>query len=223
MQTTLPHHPTVPMNLVPPPDFAEPPKPPALPEPINPDDIDIPPVDLPGIDDPELQPPNPKDLKLGIDSDAQASMDRFADGPDSTTQGESAGNFDSRGLGLGSSARKLEPLKLEPIEPLDEEVIEAPQLNIPEEEKPVDEAMAEVEPEADEPALDVASINEAFASVRHSLTEFDLAFSGATSRLQLPASSGDGITEDMKRAIIATAENTRRLVERSKSGGLVFS
>ena len=83
--------------------------------------------------------------------------------------------------------------------------------------------MAEVEPEAEEPALDVASINAAFASVRQSLTEFDMALSGATSRLQLPASSGDGITEDMKRAIIATAENTRRLVERSKSGGLVFS
>ena len=92
---------------------------------------------LPGIDDPELQPPNPKDLKLGIDPDARASMDRFADGPDNTTQVESAGNFDSRGLGLGSSARKLEPLKLEPIEPLNEEVIEAPQLNIPGEDKPV--------------------------------------------------------------------------------------
>jgi TP901 family phage tail tape measure protein len=206
-----------------PPDIAEPPKPPALPELVNPDEVDIPPVDLPGIDDPELQPPNPKDLKLGIDPDAQASMDRFADGPDNTTQVESAGNFDSRGLGLGSSARKLEPLKLEPIEPLDEELIAAPQLNIPEDGKPVDEAMAEVEPEAEEPALDVASINAAFASVRQSLTEFDMALSGATSRLQLPASSGDGITEDMKRAIIATAENTRRLVERSKSGGLVFS
>ena len=150
-------------------------------------------------------------------------MDRFAVGPDGATQVESAGNFDSRGLGLGSSARKLEPLKLDPIEPLDEEVIEAPQLNIPAEDKPVDEASAEVESEVDDPALDVASINEAFASVRQSLTEFDMALSGATSRLQFPASSGDGITEDMKRAIIATAENTRRLVERSKSGGLVFS
>ena len=211
------------MNLVPHQTSAEPPKPPALPEPINPDEVDIPPVDLPGIDDPELQPPNPKDLKLGIDPDARASMDRFADGPDNTTQVESAGNFDSRGLGLGSSARKLEPLKLKPIEPLDEAVIAAPLLNIPEDDKPVDEAMAKVEPEVDEPALDVVAINEAFASVRQSLTEFDMALSGATSRLQLPASSGDGITEDMKRAIIATAENTRRLVERSKSGGLVFS
>ncbi|MCC9654620.1 phage tail tape measure protein [Rhodopirellula halodulae] len=206
-----------------PPETAEPPKPPELPEPINPDEVDIPPVDLPGIDDPELQLPNSKDLKLGIDPDAQASMERFADGPDSTTQVESAGNFDSRGLGLGSSARKLEPLKLDPIEPLDEEVISAPLLNVPEDDKPVDEAMAEVEPEAEEPALDVVAINEAFASVRQSLTEFDMALSGATSRLQLPASSSDGITEDMKRAIIATAENTRRLVERSKSGGLVFS
>ena len=78
--------------------------------------VDIPPVDLPGIDDPELQPPNAKDLNLGIDPDAQASMDQFAAGPDNTTQVESAGNFDSRGLGLGSSARKLEPLKLDPID-----------------------------------------------------------------------------------------------------------
>ena len=121
-----------------------------------------------------------------IDPDAQASMDRFAAGPDSTAQVESAGNFDSRGLGLGSSARKLEPLKLEPIEPLDEEVIARPQLKIPEEDNPVVEAMAEVEPEADEPALDVVAINEAFASVRQSLTEFDMALSGTTSRFATP-------------------------------------
>lgn len=203
--------------------LAEPPKPPALPKSMEPGDVEIPPMDLPGIDDPELQPPNPKDLKLGIDPDAQASMDRFAAGPDSTTQVESAGNFDSRGLALGSNARKLEPLKLDPIEPLDDEVIEAPQLNIPAEDKPVDDGIAEIIPDTEEPTLDVEAINDAFATVRQSLTELDLALSGATSRLQLPASSGDGITEDMKRAIIATAENTRRLVERSKSGGLVFS
>ena len=67
------------------------------------------------------------------------------------------------------------------------------------------------------------AINDAFASVRQSLTEFDLALSGALRDCSSLLRSGDGITEDMKRAIIATAENTRRLVERSQSGGLVFS
>ncbi len=58
-----------------------------------------------GIKDPKLKPPKKKDLKLGLDRSAKDSMDRFSDGPEEPTEKtEAAGNFDSRGLGLGSGA-----------------------------------------------------------------------------------------------------------------------
>ena len=182
-------------------------------------------------------------------------MDQFADGPE-TDRTEVAGNFDARGLGLGSGASTIqqqapEPLKkLEPIAAEDDpvEVIFAPQLRLePEQvddpnlngeqnnevvaENPVDVPLdlPELSDQPDPiemespPTLDVAAITEAFASVGRSLAAFDSAISDSTSHLQLPAMSGGEFSEDMKRAIIQTAENTRRLVERSQSGGLVFS
>ena len=117
---------------------------------------------------------------------------------------------------------------MEPAE-VANEVIVAPKLEIPDKAdaaavdvpEPVKPEMPELAIE--QPTLDIAAVNDAFALVGQSLSEFDAALLGTTSALRLPASSGDGITDDMKRAIIATAENTRRLVERSQSGGLVFS
>ncbi|GAA4446157.1 phage tail tape measure protein [Novipirellula rosea] len=212
-------------------DEGVPPQPLAVPAKMpEPGAVDIPKVDLPGIDDPELQPPKPKDLKLGLDPDAKDSLDRFSSGPESDpAQTAAAGDFETLGLGLGSGAGKLEQLRLEPVEDAGE-VIVAPKLEIPEKAdaavpvnvpEPVDPEIPELAIE--QPMLDIAAVNEALALVRQSLSEFDAAISGTTSALRLPASSGDGITDDMKRAIIATAENTRRLVERSQSGGLVFS
>jgi len=58
--------------------------------------------------------------------------------------------------------------------------------------------------------------------VGRSLVAFDAALSRTTTQLQLPNASSGEFTEDMKRAIIQTAENTRRLAENSQSGGLVF-
>lgn len=186
----------------------------------------MPPVDLPNIDDPELQPPNAKDLRLGLNPDAEEAIDKFAHGP--TTEqdrNEVAGDFSSRGLGLGSGASKLpqpgqQPIEaLEPIPLAEDEAAEeifAPQLKIePVEKEAVEQA---VEP----PVLDIAAINEAFALVGRSLVAFDAALSGTTAQLQLPNASSGEFTEDMKRAIIQTAEHTRRIAENSQSGGLVF-
>ncbi|EMI44159.1 hypothetical protein [Rhodopirellula sp. SWK7] len=238
------------------PDDAAPPQPPVAPPKMpEPGTVDLPKVDLPGIDDPELQPPNAKDLRLDLNPDAQAAMDQFANGPE-TDRTEVAGNFDARGLGLGSGATTIpqqapEPLKkLEPIAAEDDpvEVIFAPQLRLDPEQaddmnvdgeqdnevaadnqvnvpldltEPIDQSDP-TDPESS-PTLDVAAITEAFASVGRSLAAFDSAIADSTSQLQLPAMTGGEFSEDMKRAIIQTAENTRRLVERSQSGGLVFS
>ena len=247
---------TAPSDAEPKPDDAAPPEPPVAPPKMpEPGAVDIPKVDLPGIDDPELQPPNAKDLRLDLNPDAQAAMDQFANGPE-TDRTEVAGNFDARGLGLGSGASTIpqqapEPLKkLEPIAAENDlvEVIVAPQLRLEPEQaddpnvdgEQDNEVVADNQvdvpfdlPEPTDqsdptdlessPTLDVAAITEAFASVGRSLAAFDSAIANSTSQLQLPAMSGGEFSEDMKRAIIQTAENTRRLVERSQSGGLVFS
>ena len=78
-------------------------------------------------------------VALELDRDAQASIDNFAGTDVGEQSNESVtGKFDSRGLNIGSGARKLEPIgldapaeKLKP-EPLDEEpeVIVAPKLAI---------------------------------------------------------------------------------------------
>ncbi len=211
--------------------------PPATPKP---GDVENPEVDLPGINDPELQPPHAKDLRLDLNPDAQAAMDQFANGPASEQDNaEVSGDFDSRGLGLGSGASKIPQLapqpieKLEPIPLPENEVVEeivAPQLMLePVEPEPINdidapqvEAIEAIEEVTESPTLDIAAITEAFAMVGRSLVAFDAALSGTTTQLQLPNASSGEFSEDMKRAIIQTAENTRRLAENSQSGGLVF-
>ena len=237
-------------NAIAPSDEVEPksglqevPKPPSMPEPgeLDGPNIDIPPVDLPGIDDPELQPPNAKDLRLDLNADARAAMDQFAGGPEvETDRTEVTGDFDSRGLGLGSNASTIAQVAPQPIEKLqpiplpENEIVEeiaAPQLMI----EPIEPGAVEdidvpnvetteaVEETNESPTLDIAALTAAFASVGRSLVAFDAALSATTTQLQLPSEASGEFTEDMKRAIIQTAENTRRLVERSQAGGLVFS
>ncbi len=204
-------------DTVPPPPPTAPPK---MPEPRA---VDIPKVDLPGIDDPELQPPDAKDLQLELNPDAQSAIDQFASGPE-TDRTEVTGAFDSRGLGLGTTASNIAPLKVEPLPEIPVEKIAAPMLKVApvDDVKPIAEPV-EVDDATNEPTLDIDAINQAFASVGRSLAAFDAALSRSTTQSQLPSLSSGEFTEDMKRAIIQTAENTRRLVERSQSGGLVFS
>ncbi len=89
------------------------PKPPVMPKEGA---LKVPKVEVDGIKDPKLKPPKKKDLKLGLDRSAKDSMDRFSQGPDEPVEkAEAAGNFDSRGLGLGSGA-SLIPV-IEPPDP----------------------------------------------------------------------------------------------------------
>ncbi len=78
---------------------------PPIPAKPVPGELKIPKVEVDGVKDPELKLPKKKDLKLGLDRSAKDSIDEFSDGPvEPTEKAEAAGNFDSRGLSLGSGA-----------------------------------------------------------------------------------------------------------------------
>jgi hypothetical protein len=160
--------------------------------------LKVPKVEVDGIKDPKLKPPKKKDLKLGLDRSAKDSMDRFSDGPEEPTEKtEAAGNFDSRGLGLGSGA-SLIPV-IEPPDQKDKadpDGVDAdvnagadandPELDVPEVEpelglQPMDAEVSSTRGfhRADgtdqEPSLNLESIMASFAAVRVRLEEFDAA------------------------------------------------
>jgi len=219
---------------------------PDMPAPPKPGALKVPKVEVDGIKDPKLKPPKKKDLKLGLDRSAKDSMDRFSDGPEEPTEKtEAAGNFDSRGLGLGSGA-SLIPV-IEPPDQKDKadpDGVDAdvnadadandPELEVPEVKpelglQPMDAEVSSpedfIEPTAvdQEPSLNLESIMASFAAVRVRLEEFDAALSQSVARLQMPQVAGEGLSDDVKRAIIQTAENTSQLAERARTGGFVFS
>ncbi len=209
--------------------------------------IKVPKVEVDGIKDPKLKPPKKKDLKLGLDRSAKDSMDKFSKGPDEPTEKtEAAGNFDSRGLGLGSGASLIPVIdppdqkdNAKPDHPADLDAgadanAEAPNPDMPEVEaeqglQPVSaevssaEEMIEPTAEGQQPALNLDAILASFAAVRVRLDEFDAALSHSVARLQMPQVSGEGFSDDVKRAIIQTAENTAQIAERARTGGFVFS
>jgi TP901 family phage tail tape measure protein len=219
---------------------------PDMPAPPKPGALKVPKVEVDGIKDPKLKPPKKKDLKLGLDRSAKDSMDRFSDGPEEPTEKtEAAGNFDSRGLGLGSGASLIPvigpPDQKDKVDPdgVDAEVnagadANEPELEVPEVEpelglQPMDAEVSSpedfIEPTAvdQEPSLNLESIMASFAAVRVRLEEFDAAMSQSVARLQMPQVAGEGLSDDVKRAIIQTAENTSQLAERARTGGFVFS
>jgi TP901 family phage tail tape measure protein len=219
---------------------------PEMPNPPKSGALKVPKVEVDGIKDPKLKPPKKKDLKLGLDRSAKDSMDRFSDGPEEPTEKtEAAGNFDSRGLGLGSGASlipvieppekkdKVDPDGITPDGVADADANE-PELEVPEVEpelglQPVDAEVSSpedfIEPMAvdQEPSLNLESIIASFAAVRVRLEEFDAALSQSVARLQMPQVASEGLSDDVKRAIIQTAENTSQLAERARTGGFVFS
>jgi TP901 family phage tail tape measure protein len=219
---------------------------PDMPVPPKPGALKVPKVEVDGIKDPKLKPPKKKDLKLGLDRSAKDSMDRFSDGPEEPTEKtEAAGNFDSRGLGLGSGASLIPviepPDQKDKVDPdgVDADVnagadANDPELEVPEVEpelglQPVDAEVSSpedfIEPTAvdQEPSLNLESIMASFAAVRVRLEEFDAALSQSVARLQMPQVASEGLSDDVKRAIIQTAENTSQLAERARTGGFVFS
>ena len=115
----------------------------------------------------------------------------------------------------------------------DADVIE-PEVEVPEVEpelglQPMDAEISSpeemIEPTAGEPepSLNLESVLASFAAVRVRLDEFDAALSQSVARLQMPQVIGEGLSDDVKRAIIETAENTAQLAERARTGGFVFS
>jgi hypothetical protein len=170
-------------------------------------------------------------VTLELDRDAQASIDNFAGTDVGEQSNESVtGKFDSRGLNIGSGARKLEPIgldapaeKLKP-EPLDEEpeVIVAPKLAI--DDQP-DDAIAQQEPEPDAIAdSGLQRINDRLVAIgQHLMKSNELLAGGSGNLSESGERSGLGLSEDVQRAIVETANNTRKLAERSTGGGLVFS
>jgi TP901 family phage tail tape measure protein len=219
---------------------------PDMPVPPKPGALKVPKVEVDGIKDPKLKPPKKKDLKLGLDRSAKDSLDRFSDGPEEPTEKtEAAGNFDSRGLGLGSGASlipvieppdqkdKADPDGVAPDGVADADANE-PELEVPDVEpelglQPMDAEVSSpddfIEPTAvdQEPSLNLEAIMASFAAVRVRLEEFDAALSQSVARLQMPQVAGEGLSDDVKRAIIQTAENTSQLAERARTGGFVFS
>lgn len=219
---------------------------PDMPAPPKPGALKVPKVEVDGIKDPKLKPPKKKDLKLGLDRSAKDSMDRFSDGPEEPTEKtEAAGNFDSRGLGLGSGASLIPviepPDQKDEVDPdgVDADVNADADANDPEQEVPEVEPELGLQPmdaevsspedfieptvEDQEPSLNLESIMASFAAVRVRLEEFDAALSQSVARLQMPQVASEGLSDDVKRAIIQTAENTSQLAERARTGGFVFS
>ncbi|XZE22691.1 phage tail tape measure protein [Pirellulaceae bacterium SH449] len=225
---------------------------PPMPAPPVPGDLKVPKVEIDGIKDPKLKPPKKKDLKLGLDRSAKDSLDQFSSGPETATEKtEAAGNFDSRGLGLGSGASLIPTLQVadkpdvaedvdagdldvDPQADAQPENMEVPDVLVPTKETPttqsqdmsdeeLDELADALFPEETEPSLNLESLIASFAAVRVRLEEFDAALSQSVARLQMPQVTGEGLSDDVKRAIIQTAENTAQLAERAHTGGFVFS
>ncbi len=203
-------------------------------------------MEVDGVKDPELKLPKKKDLKLGLDRSAKDSIDEFSDGPvEPTEKTEAAGNFDSRGLSLGSGASLIpvpeapeqnDQIKPDDVQPDGKADVGAgdPKLEAPAVEPmigllPNDEAIDSqdemLEPQFDEqePSLDLQPLLASFAAVRDRLDEFDAALSQSVARLQIPQLAGTELPDEVKRAIIQTAENTAQLAERVRAGGFVFA
>jgi TP901 family phage tail tape measure protein len=225
---------------------------PPMPAAPMPGEVTIPEITVDGIKDPKLKPPKKKDLKLGLDRSAEDALDQFSQGPDvETEKTEVSGDFETRGLGLGSGASLIPVLEVEKRPERVEEVdagglqvdppADKPQENIelaegvaPADASPtvkagdmsqeeLDELTDALFPEEAEQTPNVESLIASFAAVGRTLDKFDAALSQSVARLQMPQLAGDSLSDDVKRAIIETAENTAQLAERARTGGFVFS
>ncbi|WP_235951575.1 hypothetical protein [Crateriforma spongiae] len=170
-------------------------------------------------------------VALELDREAQASIDNFAGTDIGGASNESVtGKFDSRGLNIGSGARRLEPMalkppaeKLEPIaEKIEPEVIVAPKLLVEEPDKDNEPATGE------EPANDFApglqQINDRLIAIGEYLMKSNELLAGNQGNVNETSDRlGLGLSEDVERAIVETANNTRKLAEQSNGRGLVFS
>jgi hypothetical protein len=218
-----------------------------------PGNVKIPEITVDGIEDPKLKPPKKKDLKLGLERSTEDALDQFSQGPSvEAEKTEVSGDFETRGLGLGSGASRIPVLevaerkervveanagglKVEPPAENQAEKIEVAEGVAPTEATPsvrpgemsqeeLDELTDALYPEeTEEPTPNLESLLASFAAVRQTLNAFDAALSQSVARMQMPQIAGEGLSDDVKRAIIETAENTAQLAERARTGGFVFS
>ena len=73
------------------------------------------------------------------------------------------------------------------------------------------------------PMVDTEAINRSLAKVNDQLAAFDDSLASGEQKVeQTVVSEGAGLNESVQRAIAETAENTKKLVDRARNGGLVF-
>jgi TP901 family phage tail tape measure protein len=158
-------------------------------------------VEMPKLDAPELQAPDAKDLQLGLDRDSADAINGFGSDTESVTA-----SFDSAGMGFGKDVSALKANKPEAAN-----------------EKGIAKAAPEMPAMADVPVVDTDAINQSLAHVNDQLTAFDESLSSGEQQVERTvASESSGLSESVQRAITETAENTKKLVDRARDGGLVF-
>ena len=73
------------------------------------------------------------------------------------------------------------------------------------------------------PIVDTDAINQSLAKVNEQLTAFDDSLSSGGQQVERTvASEGTGLSASIQRAIAETAENTKKLADKARDGGLVF-
>ena len=89
----------------------------------------------------------------------------------------------------------------------------------------VDGVQADLGPQTvgDMPIVDTDAINQSLAKVNEQLTAFDDSLSSGGQQVERTvASEGTGLSASIQRAISETAENTKKLADKARDGGLVF-
>ena len=153
-------------------------------------------VDLPTLETPELQAPDTQDLELSLDRDSADAINGFGADTESVTA-----SFDAAGMGFGKDVSALKPL----------------------EQPPVEKDLEGLPAESGIPMVDTEAINRSLAQVNDQLAAFDDTLASGEQKVeQTVASDGAGLSESVQRAISETAENTKKLVDRARNGGLVF-
>lgn len=144
-----------------------------------------------------------------------------------------AGDFNAAGLGLGSGASPILERSIQPTaNDVDADLglveqIEMPTLQLAPDEDvllppgEIAEDQVSIDP-LSSTTIDIERINAALEQVSQSLYTFSQSLKQPTT-LSETSSDEKGLTENIQRAIVETAANTRKIAERAQSGGLVFA
>ncbi|MEO1617491.1 MAG: phage tail tape measure protein [Planctomycetota bacterium] len=193
-------------------------------------------VDVPKLDAPELQAPDGKDLQFGLDPNAADAINGFGSDTESVTA-----SFDSAGMGFGNEVSALKaavpkPGKKKPAaeaEPKLPEIADVPVADA----EGIEQASTETGEHLEDsvptdgnsnaipnvPIVDTDAINQSLAKVNEQLTAFDASLLSGQQQVERTVASEDtGLGASIQRAIAETAENTKKLADKARDGGLVF-